>query len=38
LRSAAPALGQHTRLILESIGYDAARVAALANEGVIKEG
>jgi formyl-CoA transferase len=38
LRSAAPGLGQHTRSVLESIGYDATRLAALAAEGVIKEG
>jgi crotonobetainyl-CoA:carnitine CoA-transferase CaiB-like acyl-CoA transferase len=38
LRSGAPSLGQHTRSILESIGYDAARLALLAAEGVIKEG
>jgi formyl-CoA transferase len=38
LRSAAPALGQHTRSVLESIGYDADRLAALAADGVIKEG
>jgi crotonobetainyl-CoA:carnitine CoA-transferase CaiB-like acyl-CoA transferase len=38
LRSAAPSLGQHTRSVLESIGYDAARLAALAADGVIKEG
>jgi crotonobetainyl-CoA:carnitine CoA-transferase CaiB-like acyl-CoA transferase len=38
LRSAAPTLGQHTRSILKSIGYDDAKVAALAAEGVIKEG
>ncbi len=38
LRTAAPSLGQHTRSVLESIGYDAARLAALAAEGVIKEG
>jgi crotonobetainyl-CoA:carnitine CoA-transferase CaiB-like acyl-CoA transferase len=37
LRSAAPSLGQHTRSVLESIGYDAARLAALAADGVIKE-
>jgi crotonobetainyl-CoA:carnitine CoA-transferase CaiB-like acyl-CoA transferase len=35
LRSAAPSLGQHTHSVLESIGYDAARMAALAAEGVI---
>jgi crotonobetainyl-CoA:carnitine CoA-transferase CaiB-like acyl-CoA transferase len=38
LRSAAPSLGQHTRSVLESIGYDAARLAVLTAEGVIKEG
>jgi crotonobetainyl-CoA:carnitine CoA-transferase CaiB-like acyl-CoA transferase len=38
LRSAAPSLGQHTRSVLESIGYDAARLALLAAEGVIREG
>jgi crotonobetainyl-CoA:carnitine CoA-transferase CaiB-like acyl-CoA transferase len=38
LRSAAPSLGQHTHSVLESIGYDAARLASLAAEGVIKEG
>jgi formyl-CoA transferase len=35
LRSAAPSLGQHTRPVLESIGYDTARLAALAAAGVI---
>jgi formyl-CoA transferase len=35
LRSAAPSLGQHTRAVLESIGYDAARIAALEADGVI---
>src|SRR5580698_11588100 len=38
LRTGAPALGQHTRSVLQSIGYDAARLAALAADGVIKEG
>jgi crotonobetainyl-CoA:carnitine CoA-transferase CaiB-like acyl-CoA transferase len=38
LRSAAPSLGQHTRSVLESIGYNADQLAALAAEGVIKEG
>jgi crotonobetainyl-CoA:carnitine CoA-transferase CaiB-like acyl-CoA transferase len=38
LRWAAPSLGQHTRSVLESIGYDGARVAALIADGVIKEG
>jgi crotonobetainyl-CoA:carnitine CoA-transferase CaiB-like acyl-CoA transferase len=35
LRSAAPALGQHTRAVLASIGYDAARLAALEAAGAI---
>ena len=35
LRSAAPSLDQHTRSVLESIGYDAAQVAALVASGVI---
>jgi crotonobetainyl-CoA:carnitine CoA-transferase CaiB-like acyl-CoA transferase len=38
LRSAAPSLGQHTRSVLQSIGYDAVRLATLAADGVIKEG
>jgi crotonobetainyl-CoA:carnitine CoA-transferase CaiB-like acyl-CoA transferase len=38
LRSPAPSLGQHTRAVLESIGYGADRLAALAADGVIKEG
>ncbi len=38
LRAAAPTLGQHTRTVLGSIGYDAARLALLTAEGVIKEG
>jgi crotonobetainyl-CoA:carnitine CoA-transferase CaiB-like acyl-CoA transferase len=38
LRSAAPLLGQHTGSVLRSIGYDAARLAALEADGVIKEG
>src|ERR1700761_6903054 len=37
VRSPAPALGQHTRSILQSIGYDAARLAVLAAEGTIRE-
>ena len=36
-RLAAPALGQHSRSILEALGVDAARISALAAEGVIKE-
>ena len=38
LRAAAPTLGQHTRSVLESIGYDAVRLEALRAEGVIREG
>jgi crotonobetainyl-CoA:carnitine CoA-transferase CaiB-like acyl-CoA transferase len=38
LRAAAPALGQHTRSVLESIGYNAARLEALKADGVIREG
>jgi crotonobetainyl-CoA:carnitine CoA-transferase CaiB-like acyl-CoA transferase len=38
LRAAAPVLGQHTRSVLESIGYDATRLEALKAEGVIREG
>jgi crotonobetainyl-CoA:carnitine CoA-transferase CaiB-like acyl-CoA transferase len=37
LRSAAPSLGQHTREILGALGCDAARLAALAADGVIRE-
>ena len=37
LRFAAPSLGQHTREILSAIGCDAARIAALSAEGVIKD-
>jgi crotonobetainyl-CoA:carnitine CoA-transferase CaiB-like acyl-CoA transferase len=37
LRFAAPSLGQHTREILTEIGCDAARIAALSAEGVIKD-
>jgi len=37
LRTPAPDLGQHTRSVLESIGYSADRVAALVADGVIKE-
>jgi crotonobetainyl-CoA:carnitine CoA-transferase CaiB-like acyl-CoA transferase len=38
LRFAAPSLGQHTHAILTEIGCDAARIAALVADGVIKEG
>jgi crotonobetainyl-CoA:carnitine CoA-transferase CaiB-like acyl-CoA transferase len=37
LRSPAPALGEHSRSVLESIGYDEARIAAMAAAGTIKE-
>lgn len=37
LRRAAPALGQDTRAVLRSIGYDDARLAALAADGAIRE-
>jgi crotonobetainyl-CoA:carnitine CoA-transferase CaiB-like acyl-CoA transferase len=38
LRHPAPALGEHSRSILASIGCDPARIDALARAGVIKEG
>jgi crotonobetainyl-CoA:carnitine CoA-transferase CaiB-like acyl-CoA transferase len=37
LRLPAPALGEHTREILQALGYDAARRAALIESGTIKE-
>jgi crotonobetainyl-CoA:carnitine CoA-transferase CaiB-like acyl-CoA transferase len=37
LRTQAPTLGQHTRSILESIGYTEDRLAHLSATGVIKE-
>jgi len=37
LRFPAPALGEHSRAVLAAIGYDAARIDALADDGVIKE-
>jgi formyl-CoA transferase len=37
LRLPAPALGEHTREILQSIGCDAARRAELIQAGIIKE-
>ena len=37
LRLPAPVLGEHTREILDSIGCDAARRAALVKAGIIKE-
>jgi crotonobetainyl-CoA:carnitine CoA-transferase CaiB-like acyl-CoA transferase len=35
LRAPAPSLGQHTKSVLESIGYDTAKIAGLAAEGII---
>ncbi|MBN8926189.1 MAG: CoA transferase [Rhodospirillales bacterium] len=37
LRRPAPALGEHTREILQGLGCDAARIAALQADGVIGE-
>ncbi len=37
LRRPAPTLGQHTRELLDGIGYSAERIAVLAADGVIKE-
>jgi crotonobetainyl-CoA:carnitine CoA-transferase CaiB-like acyl-CoA transferase len=37
LRLPAPALGEHSRSVLASIGWDAARIDALTRAGVIKE-
>jgi crotonobetainyl-CoA:carnitine CoA-transferase CaiB-like acyl-CoA transferase len=37
LRHPAPVLGQHTRDLLQGMGYSAERIAALAADGVIKE-
>jgi formyl-CoA transferase len=37
LRTPAPGLGQHTRSVLESIGFGADRLAALAAAGVIPQ-
>ncbi len=37
LRAPAPALGEHTREVLAALGCDAARIAALAAQGAIKE-
>jgi crotonobetainyl-CoA:carnitine CoA-transferase CaiB-like acyl-CoA transferase len=38
LRAPAPSLGQHSRSVLESIGYDDGRLAELVASGVIREG
>ena len=38
MRNAAPALGLDSRSVLQSIGYSAARIDALAAAGTIKEG
>jgi crotonobetainyl-CoA:carnitine CoA-transferase CaiB-like acyl-CoA transferase len=37
LRAPAPALGEHSRSVLQSIGYDDARIAAMAAAGTIRE-
>ncbi len=37
IRTPAPNLGQHTHAILQSLGYDPARIAAMVADGVIKE-
>jgi crotonobetainyl-CoA:carnitine CoA-transferase CaiB-like acyl-CoA transferase len=37
LRTPAPTLGEHTREILGQLGHDAARLGALAADGVIRE-
>ena len=36
LRSVAPKLGEHTDAVLAELGYDAARIAELRGEGVVK--
>jgi formyl-CoA transferase len=36
LRSKAPRLGEHTKAVLSSLGLDAARIAQLIEEGVIR--
>jgi len=38
LRRPAPTLGQHTREVLDAIGYSAERIAGLAADGVVKQG
>jgi crotonobetainyl-CoA:carnitine CoA-transferase CaiB-like acyl-CoA transferase len=38
LRRPAPALGEHTREVLQEIGYSADRIAALAEDEVVKLG
>ena len=35
LQRPAPALGQHTRAILQELGYEASRIAALGEAGVV---
>jgi formyl-CoA transferase len=37
LRHAAPALGEHSRAVLTTIGWDAARIDAMTKAGVVKE-
>jgi len=36
LRSKAPRLGEHTEAVLSGLGLDAARIAQLIEEGVIR--
>jgi crotonobetainyl-CoA:carnitine CoA-transferase CaiB-like acyl-CoA transferase len=38
IRTPAPNLGEHSRSVLGSVGYDAARIDALAADGVIRDG
>jgi formyl-CoA transferase len=38
LRRPAPALGEHTREVLQEVGYSADRIAALTEDGVVKVG
>ena len=37
IRTAAPKLGEHNRAVLGALGVDAARYAALVEEGVVRE-
>ena len=38
IRTPAPDLGQHTRAVLEGLGYDATQIAALVQAGVVAVG
>ena len=38
LRRPAPRLGQHTREVLQGIGYSDARISELVKDGVLKKG